>query len=228
MIKSCGRKRPLRDYELQNEHMIEIWERFEKADQPIMKVEPKRRNRSPSYDFDDLDGIEMVEEKELSLASIWTPDERNNVSEGECSNAQVGIIYTYDFGGEWNVHITCEEGNIFYTTDVEGNLPIFKEAQGAPPIEHASGHVPGELEGNEKTVSPHLFDPSYFQAYCKGTVTSCARKTELEIITSAEAEERCKERERKAREARAKRDQEGDGVEEGDEEDEDEDEDEGY
>ncbi|KIK94742.1 hypothetical protein PAXRUDRAFT_428307 [Paxillus rubicundulus Ve08.2h10] len=39
-------------------------------------------------------------------------------------------------------------------------------------------------------VSPRLFDASYFRGYCEGTVTSCARKTELEILTSPEAEEK--------------------------------------
>ena len=40
-----------------------------------------------------------MEEKSLTLESIWSHNEANNVSDGQCSNAQIGIIYTYDFGG---------------------------------------------------------------------------------------------------------------------------------
>ncbi|KIJ17918.1 hypothetical protein PAXINDRAFT_179776 [Paxillus involutus ATCC 200175] len=187
-IKSCGRKRPLEDYELGDALAIDHWKRFEMADRPIYRVQPKVRQRK-----DEFDSIMTMEDKILTLESIWTPNEKNNVSDGECSNAEVGIVYVYDLGDEWTVHITCEQGKIFYRADVPSNLPVITDAAGAPPIEHASGDVFGEEDAEDKTVSPRLFDASYFQGYCEGTVTSCTRKTELEILTNAETEEKRRE-----------------------------------
>lgn len=40
-----------------------------------------------------------MEEKGLTLESIWSHNEANNVSDGQCSNARIAIIYTYDLGG---------------------------------------------------------------------------------------------------------------------------------
>lgn len=143
-IKSCGRKRPLEDYELGDRWAIDDWERFEPANKPIYRVQPKVTRRK-----DRFDQVMTMEEKRVALESIWTQNEANNVSDGQCSNAQIAIIYTYDFGGtyitftislnphhrplsdEWTVHITCEQGNIFHRLDTPNNHPIFKDARGA-------------------------------------------------------------------------------------------------
>lgn len=142
-IKSCGRKRPLEDYELGDPRAIDHWKRFEPADKPIYRVQPRVMHRKSS-----IDKVMKMEEKGVTLESIWTHNEANNVSDGQCPNAQIAIIYTYDLGGahilctffcsltrasseEWQVHITCEQGNTFHRLDTPSNLPIFKDARGA-------------------------------------------------------------------------------------------------
>ncbi|KIK94743.1 hypothetical protein PAXRUDRAFT_428267 [Paxillus rubicundulus Ve08.2h10] len=49
-IKSCGRKRPIEDYELGDALAINHWERFERADRPIYRVRPKVRHRGDEFD----------------------------------------------------------------------------------------------------------------------------------------------------------------------------------
>ena len=93
-IKSCGRRRPLEDYELGDPRAIDHWRRFEPENQPIYRVQPKVTRRK-----DEFDGVMLMEEKSLTLESIWSRNEANNVSDGQCSNSQIAIIYTYDFGG---------------------------------------------------------------------------------------------------------------------------------
>ena len=95
-IKSCGRKRPLEDDELTDEWVVADWQRFEPADKPIYRIQPKVKDRK-----DKIDGIMKMEEKGMTLESIWTPKEANNVSDGQCSNAEIAVIYTYDFSGTY-------------------------------------------------------------------------------------------------------------------------------
>ncbi|KAF8133980.1 hypothetical protein EV363DRAFT_1325176 [Boletus edulis] len=93
-IKSCGRRRPLEDYEQGDPSAIDHWRRFEPEDKPIYRVQPKVTRIKDPYDR-----VITMEEKAVTLESVWTQNEANNVSDGECSNAQIGIVYTYDFGG---------------------------------------------------------------------------------------------------------------------------------
>lgn len=93
-IKSCGRKRPLEHYELGDRWAIDHWRRFEPANQPIYRVQPKVTRRK-----DEFDSVMTMEEKGLTLESIWSHNEANNVSDGQCSNIQIAIVYTYDLGG---------------------------------------------------------------------------------------------------------------------------------
>ena len=93
-IKSCGRCRPTPDWALGDPRLVDDWRRFQPENQPIYRVQPKvTRRRDP------IDDVMIMEEKRLALESIWPHNEANNVSDGECSNAQIGIIYTYDLGG---------------------------------------------------------------------------------------------------------------------------------
>lgn len=93
-IKSCGRKRPPEDYELGDYWAMDHWQRFVPADQPIYRVQLKVTSRK-----DKIDRVMTMEEKGVALESIWTHNEAHNVSDGQCSNAQIAIIYTYDFSG---------------------------------------------------------------------------------------------------------------------------------
>ena len=95
-IRPCGRKRPLEDDELADEWVVADWQRFEPADKPIYRIQPKVKDRK-----DKINGIMKMEEKGMTLKSIWTPKEANNVSDGQCSNAEIAVIYTYDFSGTY-------------------------------------------------------------------------------------------------------------------------------
>ena len=87
-----------------------------------------------------------MEEKRITLESIWTPKVANNVSDGQCSNAEIAVIYTYDFSGMYTyIHhslissLDCQMSRmckllavkmicIFHHLDTASNLSIFGEA----------------------------------------------------------------------------------------------------
>ncbi|KAF8427980.1 hypothetical protein L210DRAFT_3564626 [Boletus edulis BED1] len=113
---------------------------------------------------------------------------------------------------------------MFHRLETPSNLPIFKLARGAPPIEHAQSEVI-EDDAEDKKVPPRFFDVSYFQGYCEGKVTSESRKTRLEILTREEAEEQRREyiqrqKEKQERIANGEEDEEDEYDEDEDEEDE--------
>ena len=93
-IKSCGRRRAMPDWALGDPAVMADWMRFEPETEPIYRVQPRVTRRR-----DGIDDVMIMEEKGLALESIWSHNEANNVSDGQCSNAQIGIIYTYDLGG---------------------------------------------------------------------------------------------------------------------------------
>lgn len=126
------------------------------------------------------------------MGEIWTRDFTNNASLGESPNDEIGIIYEYDFGDTWTVHISCDPKELFFDSRAPMNVPIIRQAQGAPPIEHAPEFVPGEDDPDDKTVSDRIFVRENFELYCQGKLMSCARRTELAIYTPEEEAERQK------------------------------------
>ncbi|KAG2094297.1 hypothetical protein BD769DRAFT_1519286 [Suillus cothurnatus] len=131
-----------------------------------------------------------IKDSHLKLGEIWTKDFRNNASLGESPNDEIGIIYEYDLGDSWTVHISCDAKELFFESRTPINCPIVKQAKGAPPIEHAPDWIPGEEDANDKTVSDRIFVRENFQLYCEGKLMSCARRTELAIYTPEEEAER--------------------------------------
>lgn len=109
-----------------------------------------------------------IKDSHLKLGEIWTKDFRNNASLGESPNDEIGIIYEYDLGDSWTVHISCDAKELFFESRTPINCPIVKQAQGAPPIEHAPDWIPGEEDANDKTVSDRIFVRENFQLYCEG------------------------------------------------------------
>ncbi|KAH0832177.1 hypothetical protein J3R83DRAFT_13092 [Lanmaoa asiatica] len=213
-IKSCGRKRPLEDYELGDPIAIDDWTRFAPANQPIYRVQPKVTRRK-----DPFNSVMTMEEKGVTLESIWSHNEAHNMN-GRCTSlVDKGISSTI-----WILPAIS---------------PFSNTSEGAPPIEHVQCDIPGviilrsimvtlaltryltqEYDAEDKTVSPRFFDVSYFQGYCKGKITSESRKTRLDILTEEEAEDRrCEYLQRQ----KEKRERIASGEQDEDEEEEDED-----
>lgn len=163
--------------------------KFERDDNPIYHVD--QSGVRSEYGFG-MDYAKAVKDSDLTLGEIWTKDFQNNASLGESPNDELGIIYEYDLGDSWTVHISCEADELFFENEIPLNIPIIEQAHGAPPIEHAPEFVYGEDDANDKTVSDRLFDGENFQLYCEGKLMSCARRTELAIYTPEEEGERQK------------------------------------
>lgn len=162
--------------------------KFERDDNPIYHVDPYGvRPEGFGEDY-----AKAIKDSHLKLGEIWTKDSANNASLGESPNGDIGIIYEYDFGDSWTVHISCDPKELFFESRTPINFPIVKQAQGAPPIEHAPDFIPGEDDANDKTVSDRIFVQENFELYCEGKLMSCARKTELAIFTPEEEAERQK------------------------------------
>ncbi|KAG2358340.1 hypothetical protein BDR07DRAFT_1463083 [Suillus spraguei] len=162
--------------------------KFERDDNPIYHVDSYGvRPEGFGEDY-----AKAIKDSKLKLGEIWTRDFTNNASLGESPNDEIGIIYEYDFGDTWTVHISCDPKELFFDSRVPMNVPVVKQAQGAPPIEHAPEFVPGEDDPDDKTVSDRIFVRENFELYCQGKLMSCARRTELAIYTPEEEAERQK------------------------------------
>ncbi|KIJ66994.1 hypothetical protein HYDPIDRAFT_108975 [Hydnomerulius pinastri MD-312] len=121
----------------------------------------------------------------FTLADVWAPEEVCRVRHGHRANPDIGIKYMCD---GWTVHITCQKGDVFHTLPARksSNLPVFKDALGVPSQEDLNALCDTEHRGEYKLISSHLFDPTYFEAYCAGDVTSLAGDDQLEIAKIAE------------------------------------------
>ncbi|KAG5350752.1 hypothetical protein E4T56_gene16378 [Termitomyces sp. T112] len=112
--------------------------------------------RKPGWEFDGAgrNYQEKVQDYELTLDMIWNVSKKDNLSNGVCKNTELGIVYEYDLGASWVVHITLDSQEHFFTISPPSNLPVVVKAAGAPPIEDACGDVPGELEAEDKKINP--------------------------------------------------------------------------
>ncbi|KAG2145844.1 hypothetical protein DEU56DRAFT_788438 [Suillus clintonianus] len=163
--------------------------KFERDDNPIYHVD--ERGVRPDYGFG-KEYAKSVKDSHLKLGEIWTVDFEKNASRGESPNDEIGIIYEYDLGDSWTVHISCDPNELFFVNKTPINIPVIEKAHGAPPIEHAPEFVYGEDDANDKTVSNRIFVGKNFELYCEGKLMSCARRTELAIYTPEEEAERQK------------------------------------
>ncbi|KAH0832175.1 hypothetical protein J3R83DRAFT_13088 [Lanmaoa asiatica] len=92
-IKSCGRKRPLEDYELGDpiaDRRLDALCTGKSA--YLSRTTQGHSQKGP------VNSVMTMEEKGVTLESIWSHNEAHNVSDGQCSNAQIAIVYTYDSG----------------------------------------------------------------------------------------------------------------------------------
>ncbi|KAG1749204.1 hypothetical protein EDB19DRAFT_178079 [Suillus lakei] len=122
--------------------------KFERDDNPIYLVDEFGvRPEGFGEDY-----AKSIKDSHLKLGEIWTTDFANNASLGESPNGDIGIIYEYDFGDSWTVHISCNPNELFFESSSPLNIPVIKRAQGAPPIEHAPDFIPGEEHANDKTI----------------------------------------------------------------------------
>ncbi|TFK91140.1 hypothetical protein K466DRAFT_483426 [Polyporus arcularius HHB13444] len=206
---------------------------------PAMLVKPKgaRRQHHPPLDMNDPWDVLFAElevpvkkDAEVTLGDIWAWKSRHNLSEGRCSNMEIAILFHYDLGASWDVHITVEpdkDGRFMWKVDPPRNAPVITVAKGGAPVEDAHSDY-GETEPKKKKISDLLFAPDVFAKYLEGEIGSTARKTELAVYNVEEerarrqalAQER--QRQRLAREQAGVMDEEED---EEDEDDEDDDED---
>ncbi|KAJ6611722.1 hypothetical protein B0H10DRAFT_2055442 [Mycena sp. CBHHK59/15] len=166
--------------------MLMYWEHTHRTDIAEYEVVARGRNtrRVRVHEFDnDEDAEQRVEDQELRLSQVWNEKLRKNASMGACTNRQMGVIYEYDMGAAWTVHITMDRETDFFTAETPSNLPIMVPGKnkGAPPIEDPQEDVPGELEGPQKTMSPMFYDTTVFERYLKGEVVSRAARTMLKV-----------------------------------------------
>lgn len=198
-MKRWGRKPMLGEYlgGEEEDYGDRISWRYERDDNPIYHVDEygvRPEGFGEVY-------AKSIKDYKLKLGEIWTKDYKNNASLGESPNDDIGIIYEYDLGDSWTVHISCDAKELFYDSKTPINTPFVVKAQGAPPIEHApDDFIPGEEDANDKTVSDRIFVPANFELYCEGKLMSCARRTELAIYTPEEEAERQKRLQRQREE----------------------------
>ncbi|KAJ7646414.1 hypothetical protein DFH06DRAFT_1424363 [Mycena polygramma] len=136
------------------------------------------------HPLEDIDNAEeRVEDQDLLVSQVWNPKLRKNASGGGCGNAEMGVIYEYDLGAGWTIHITMDDEEDFFITDHASNLPLMvpRKNKGAPPMEDVPEDVPGEPEAHDKSISPVFFEPDVFARYMNCTVGSRAGKESLEV-----------------------------------------------
>ncbi|KAJ7877626.1 hypothetical protein B0H13DRAFT_1565348, partial [Mycena leptocephala] len=164
-IKKYGK--PAAVPETDDEGMQRYYELTRRTDiaeyEVVMKGRSTRlRGRGPFDDY--LDDAEVrIEDQNLCLSQVWNQKLRRNGSQGACLNKQMGVIYEYDLGDSWTIHITMED---FFSVEPASNLPVMVMGK----------NKGAELEGSKKSISTMLFDRDVFERYLKGEVTSYAGK----------------------------------------------------
>ncbi|KAG6846805.1 hypothetical protein H0H93_011672, partial [Arthromyces matolae] len=131
----------------------------------------KKRGSGPGRKFmnEGVDFHKGFEDHELTLGMIWNIDKELNLSGGVCENTELGIAYQYDLASSWDVHVTFDTQEHFFTLDSPSNLPIIVQAVGA------------ELSAEKKTLVPQFYDSSTFARYCEGKVYTYSDKEQLVI-----------------------------------------------
>jgi len=98
-MKKYGRVPPLPEWiSPDDEREIYFWE-LQHPDSAIYEVVPQGSNRR-SGGGHDFRYETRVEDQELTLGEVWNVKERQNASQGECTNLEMGIQYQYDLGGK--------------------------------------------------------------------------------------------------------------------------------
>ncbi|KAI0720460.1 hypothetical protein C8T65DRAFT_532813, partial [Cerioporus squamosus] len=160
---------------------------------PVMRITPKgarKQQHNPPLDMNhpwdvlwaELE-VPVKKDAEVTLGDVWAWRSRNNLSEGRCSNKDIAILFHYDLGGDWEVHITVEpekDGKYMWKVNPPRNAPVITVAKGGAPVEDAHNDY-GEIDAKKKKISDLLFAPDVFERYLKGEVGSTARKTELAV-----------------------------------------------
>ncbi|KAJ7482999.1 hypothetical protein B0H11DRAFT_2021759 [Mycena galericulata] len=184
-IKKYGKHAPLPDTD--DEQMIQYYELTRRTDiaeyEVVMKGESTRVRGYNSFgDFSDNAEV-RVEDQDICLSQVWNEKLRRNASKGACSNKEIGVIYEYDLGASWEIHLTMDREDDFFSVQAPSNMPIMVNGKnkGAPPIEDAQGDVFGEIEARHKTVEGMFYDANVFERYLKGEVSSYADKTSLKV-----------------------------------------------
>ncbi|KAI0720490.1 hypothetical protein C8T65DRAFT_801401 [Cerioporus squamosus] len=164
---------------------------------PVIRVTPagSRKKPTPSNPNDPWEvlfsqlEVPMKKDAEVTLGDVWAPKRRNNVGMGDCSNRKIAIVFEYDFGASWEVHVTVEpemNGEYMWKVDTPRNHPVITVAKGGPPVEDSYDDS-GEIDAEMKPVSPLLFTETIFEKFLAGAVYSVAREKELAIVeTDAE------------------------------------------
>ncbi|KAJ7685982.1 hypothetical protein B0H17DRAFT_1137178 [Mycena rosella] len=183
-IKKGGRDAPPPDAD--DEAAMGYYEATHRTDIAEYEVVMRgRRTAQPDWGFGDFDGdaMEQVEEQDLCLSQVWNETLVRNGSKGACGNKEMGVVFEYDFGAGWIVHITMDREEDFASVQPASHLPVMVPGKnkGAPPVEDAGDDTPGELEGRQKAIPTLFFDAGVFARYLKGEVMSCAGKTALEV-----------------------------------------------
>ncbi|KAI0057849.1 hypothetical protein BV25DRAFT_1841424 [Artomyces pyxidatus] len=201
-IRNCGRA-PKYQIEFYWEHPeYPHREVFLKGNEPIWRVST-RRAQTWGFDDEDVVGTRVARDREVTLGEVWNVDDEQNLSKttgGVSSNEEIAIKYHYDFGASWEVHISCNDDNLFLERAEPSNLPYIRKANGAPPMEDVCETGPLESEPHKKLLPGVFYSKDVFARYCAHEMYSFAAENKLDIYTEAEASERRAEEQRKQKE----------------------------
>ncbi|RPD62385.1 hypothetical protein L227DRAFT_498866 [Lentinus tigrinus ALCF2SS1-6] len=202
---------------------------------PAMKVSPnpRKRQHNPPLDMNDpwdvlFASLEYPVRKdaEVTLGDVWAWKSRDNLSKGQCSNMDIAILFHYDLGASWDVHITVEpekDGSYMWKANPPRNAPVITVAKGGAPVEDAHSDY-GEVDAKKKKVANELFAPDVFERYLKGEIGSTARKAELAVYNVEEERARRQARAQERERQRLEREQAGTMEDDEDEDEDDEEE----
>ncbi|KAF9474160.1 hypothetical protein BDN70DRAFT_924770 [Pholiota conissans] len=157
------------------------WWNIQYAESAIYEVVAVGKNQGPYKNsrgyFSDYSWHYKAEDNELLLNDVWNLDEEKNVSLGDFSNRNIGLIYEYGLDCPWAVHITIDDG--FYNSKYSGNDVFVKEIKGAPSVEEKHNWASDHPEGFKKAVSDLLLVPANWKRYCRNELTTRTRRDEL-------------------------------------------------
>ncbi|KAJ3880046.1 hypothetical protein F5051DRAFT_482788 [Lentinula edodes] len=123
-------------------------------------------------------------EYDLTIGQVWNRQLTHNAYRGKCLNKEIAIEYEYGLRASWEVHITLDKDDEFFTVNPPNNLPIIVKAKGAPPVEDSY-----DDDAKDKTISPLLSDAENFQLYCDEKFQTRTGKEELECQFCGMSEE---------------------------------------
>ncbi|KAJ6585705.1 hypothetical protein B0H19DRAFT_426355 [Mycena capillaripes] len=100
-----------------------------------------------------------------------------------CPNTEIGVIYEYDFGAGWMIHITMDRKELI-SVQPASNVPIMVPGMstGATPVEDHE-EVPGEREARYKSIAPMFFEPDIFTRYINCAASDVLERRGLKYTT---------------------------------------------